>query len=223
MKKKLGLFIFCALFASFTKVLAQKDTLHLYYMGSQTTVADSNDAKLTKWAKSLKGKHSDVEIYTYYDNSDFKQGMAERCENLSLVVNRKARDLITIKKSAAVKGKKHQRYVADVVYTKEFVSSLEQGNTEATPTTRVTATETKTTSNNSGNNNSGNSTTNTNNSALNNNNNNNGGNNTTTTKTEPKSTETPTYAPSPVRKKGDVWYDTVYVNKELKIIKHVVK
>jgi hypothetical protein len=200
MKKTIGLFIFCALFASFTKVLAQKDTLHLYYMGSQTTVADSNDAKLTKWAKSLKGKHAYVEIYTYYDNSDFKAGMTERCENLYLVVNRKARDLITIKKSGALKGKKHQRYVADIVYEKEFVSSLEQsaGNTEAATTPRVTATETKTTS----------------------------GTNTGATNNQSTNTNNGNTAVAPVvieHKPGEIYYDTTYVNGKVKVTKRKAK
>lgn len=109
--------VFTVLFGLCGGLYSQKDTLHLYYRGMATDVADSNDVKLTNWMKSLKGKHWDVEIYSYYDNSEFKKYMNERAENLNMVVIRKARDLITIKFMGPVKGKKSQRSVADVVYT----------------------------------------------------------------------------------------------------------
>jgi hypothetical protein len=104
-------FIFC------TAAYSQKDTLHIYYVGLKTEVADSNDAKIANWAKTLKGKHVDVEIYTYYDNGDFRKFMAERADNLNLIVLRKARDMITIKHTGPLRGKKSQRSTADIVYT----------------------------------------------------------------------------------------------------------
>jgi hypothetical protein len=110
-------FVLVALFSFCSTLYSQKDTLHIYYRGLATEIADSNDVKITNWMKSLKGKHWDVEIYSYYDNSDFKKYMAERAENLNMVVIRKARDLTTIKFMGPVKGKKSQRSVADVVYT----------------------------------------------------------------------------------------------------------
>ncbi|MGZ3920502.1 MAG: hypothetical protein ACXVC7_09425, partial [Bacteroidia bacterium] len=115
----LRLVIMCALFVSTAKLYSQKDTLHIYYQGLQTSVLDSNDAKITKWAKSLKGRHVDVEIYAYYDNSDFKKNMTERAENLQLVVIRKARDFVNVTSSGPVKGKKWQRIMADIVYTSD--------------------------------------------------------------------------------------------------------
>jgi len=110
------LIILCALFGYCNNYYSQKDTLHIYYLGSQTNVLDSNDAKITKWAKSLKGKKTDVEIYAYYDKSDFKKFMAERADNIKTVVIRKARDFTTIQFSGPMKGEKWQRNRADIIY-----------------------------------------------------------------------------------------------------------
>lgn len=115
--------ILIALVTFGNKFYAQKDTLHIYYSGMQTNVSDSSEAKIGKWMKSLNGRHVDVEICAYYDNSDFKKYMVERAENLHLIVNRKARDLITVKFIGPVKGKKWQRYMADVVYTSSNVAT----------------------------------------------------------------------------------------------------
>jgi hypothetical protein len=122
------LFIFTALLSFYGTLYSQKDTVHIYYRGLATDLVDSNDVKLTNWAKSLKGKHWDVEIYSYYDNSDFKKYMAERAENLNLVVIRKARDFITIKFMGPVKGKKSQRNVANVVYTPSIDAAVAQAS-----------------------------------------------------------------------------------------------
>ncbi len=99
-------------------LFSQKDTLHIYYQGLQTNIADSNDLKITNWFKAIKAKggHYDVEIYAYYESSTYKKFMVERAENLHLVVNRKARDLITVKFFGPLKGQKWQRCMADVVY-----------------------------------------------------------------------------------------------------------
>lgn len=109
------LFLLFIMFAS-NFSFSQSDTLHLYYLGLQTKMADTTDAKVTKWAKQLKGKHVDVDVLCYYSESDFKKYAVERSEDLFLVLNRKARDLITIKSNKAVKGKKSQRSLVDVVY-----------------------------------------------------------------------------------------------------------
>lgn len=119
MKKNLPSFLIIAtvLFVFNDKIYCQKkDTLHIYYAGLQTQILDSNDVKITKWAKSLNGKHHDLELYTYYDNSDFKKHMVDRLENLNMIVLRKARDITSIKNMQTLKGKKSQRVVADIVF-----------------------------------------------------------------------------------------------------------
>lgn len=131
-------FLFCAFIIIGASAYSQKDTLHIYYMGMQTAILDSNDAKITRWVKSLNGRHVDLEIYTYYDNSDFKKYMNERMENLHMVVNRKARDQISVKFMGPVKGKKSQRSVADVVYTS---ANPAPATTTAVKTDYPTATE----------------------------------------------------------------------------------
>ena len=111
------LLILFTILASFNNLYSQKDTLHIYYLGLQTKVLDSNEVKIANWAKSLKGRHVDVEIYAYYDNSSYKEYMVERAENLNMIVTRKARDFMTLNFSGPVKGKKTQRLMADIVYT----------------------------------------------------------------------------------------------------------
>lgn len=95
----------------------QKDTLHIYYQGLQTNILDSNDAKITKWVKGLNGRKVELQIYGYYEDSQYKKFMAERVENLFMVVNRKARDQINVTFMGPVKGKKTQRSTADIVYS----------------------------------------------------------------------------------------------------------
>lgn len=104
-------------------VFSQKDTLHIYYQGLQTKILDSNDAKISKWVKSLNGRKAEIEIYSYYEKGEFKKFMVERSDELFMVVNRKARDFITVKFNGAVKGSKSQRSVADLVYSIEGVTS----------------------------------------------------------------------------------------------------
>ncbi|MBK9285862.1 MAG: hypothetical protein IPM51_16325 [Sphingobacteriaceae bacterium] len=135
----LGVF---TIFFSFLSGFSQKDTLHIYYSGMQTSVADSNDAKLTKWASKLHGKHANVEIYTYYENSTAKKFMAERAENLQMIVIRKARDYSTIKFCGPVKGKKSQRTVADVVFL------IDNTNQSQTPNGKAGLSSSKTNTNN---------------------------------------------------------------------------
>ncbi len=110
----LPLFIAC-LFSQ--NGLAQSDTLHLYYRGLETKVYDSTEIKITNWAKSLKGRKVDIEVLAYYNDSKFKKYSQERSDELFIVINRKARDLINIKFIGPTKGAKSQRSVADIVYT----------------------------------------------------------------------------------------------------------
>ncbi len=132
-----NLIIFCALIGFSNKSYSQRDTLHIYYLGSQTKVLDSNDVKITNWANSLKGKHFDIEIFAYYDNSDFKKFMAERAENLQVVVTRKIRDLITISFSGPKKGKKWQRNMADIIYDRPVKPQIEEKPAEKSDSTSV--------------------------------------------------------------------------------------
>jgi hypothetical protein len=113
------LIAFCSLMAISIESYSQQDTLHIFYKGLATQVLDSNYSKIGKWAESLKGKRHDVQIFAYYDVSDFKKIMAERVENVQTVVIRKARDFTNIKFAGPVRGKKSQRFVLDIVYSPE--------------------------------------------------------------------------------------------------------
>ncbi len=95
---------------------SQSDTLHVYFQGSLTKVLDSNEVKIGNWVKNLKGKKVNLDILGYYEKSEFKPQSNERVEGIFLVVNRKARDLVTIKSMGPVKGKKSQRSTVDIVY-----------------------------------------------------------------------------------------------------------
>lgn len=100
-----------------SKLVAQRDTLRLFYQGVKTEVADSNIAKLAQWASKLpKDRKTNIDIVAYYDNGDFKKFMVERAENVFLQVNRKARDLVQINKTEAIRGKKNQRYQVDIIF-----------------------------------------------------------------------------------------------------------
>jgi hypothetical protein len=99
------------------KGFSQSDTLHIYYRGIETKVQDSTEAKIAKWAKSLNGKKVDIEVISYYSDAQFKKYSVERCDELSLIINRKARDLINVKFIGPKKGVKSLRTRADIVYT----------------------------------------------------------------------------------------------------------
>ena len=96
--------------------VSQTDTLHIYYQGLQTKTLDSNETKIANWAKTLKGKRVDVTVLAYYEKMDYKKYAQERADEMFLSLNRKARDLITIKSIGPKKGQKHQRSTLDVVY-----------------------------------------------------------------------------------------------------------
>lgn len=102
---------------SFAKLAAQSDTLHIYYQGLYTKILDSNETKIGKWAKSLNGKKVDVQVLAYYNDKEFKKYSQERADELFLILNRKARDVINITSIGPAKGQKSQRSKADIVYT----------------------------------------------------------------------------------------------------------
>ncbi len=126
--KKLSILFLAIIALCSLQSFSQTDTLHLYYVGLQTKTADSTEAKITAWAKKLVGKHVDVEVLAYYNESGYKQYAQERSDELFLILNRKARDLITIKTIGPKKGVKSQRSMVDIVYTS--VSSSSQPITE---------------------------------------------------------------------------------------------
>ena len=95
---------------------SQSDTLHLYYKGLLTQTPDSNEAKIAAWAKSLNGRHVDIQVLAYYERSEFKKYSQERSDGLYNIINRKARELITIKFIGPKKGEKSQRSTVDIVY-----------------------------------------------------------------------------------------------------------
>src|SRR5688572_6376986 len=72
---------------------SQPDTLHLYYHAVHTKPADSTEARIDKWVKKLNGKPVDIDVVGYYHKPEFKQFAIDRCDELFLVLNRKARAL----------------------------------------------------------------------------------------------------------------------------------
>lgn len=95
---------------------AQSDTLHLNYNGMQTAPHDTTVAKIDKWVKSLNGQHVDISIVAYYSMSKFKEAAVSRTDELFLILNRKARSLITIESQEPKKGANSQRSRVDIVY-----------------------------------------------------------------------------------------------------------
>src|SRR3954467_6521444 len=81
------------------------DTLHLNYHHTATTAHDSTQKKIENWVKKLNKQHVDVRVYAYYHRPEFKKFADDRIEDLFIVLNRKARDLITIKEMTSKKGK----------------------------------------------------------------------------------------------------------------------
>jgi hypothetical protein len=105
-----------------TPVFSQTDTLRLYYKGLDTKVPDTTEAKIVNWAKARKGQHFDVAIVAYYDKGEFKQFAQTRSDEMFLVMNRKARELITIQSYEPKKGVKSQRSRVDIIYTKALTA-----------------------------------------------------------------------------------------------------
>jgi hypothetical protein len=113
---QIALLLLSAFFYSF-QGQSQTDTLHIYYRGLETKIQDSTEAKIANWAKSLKGKKVDIEVLAYYNDAQFKKYSQERSDEIYIVINRKARDLINIKFIGPKKGAKSQRSMADIIYT----------------------------------------------------------------------------------------------------------
>lgn len=110
-------FCFALTFGCVSQNLLGQDTLHLNYHHTQMKAHDTTVAKIERWAKSLNGKSVNLKVLAYYHKSEFKPGATARNEDLFLVLNRKARTLITIQSMEAVKGKESQRNRVDIVYT----------------------------------------------------------------------------------------------------------
>lgn len=99
--------------------LAQ-DTLHLVYHHTQIKPHDSTEAKIDKWVKKLNGQHVDIQVVAYFHKPEFRKFSQERCDELFLVLNRKARALITIESIGPKKGKEFQRTTVDIIYKKSI-------------------------------------------------------------------------------------------------------
>ena len=97
---------------------AQKyDTLHLNYHHTATTAHDTTQKRIDAWVKKLNKQHVDVKVYAYYHKPEFKKFAEQRIEDMFIVLNRKARDLITIQEMTSKKGKDFQRTMVDIIYT----------------------------------------------------------------------------------------------------------
>ena len=94
-----------------------QDTLHLNYHFTQILPHDSTQAKIDKWVKSLNGQHVDIKVIAYFNRSEFKKVSQQRCDELFLVLNRKARSLITIEFIGTKAGKDYQRTMVDIIYS----------------------------------------------------------------------------------------------------------
>jgi len=55
-------------------------------------------------------------VAAYYNESEYKKFSDERADEMFLLLNRKARSLITIQTIGPKKGKKAQRSTVDVIY-----------------------------------------------------------------------------------------------------------
>lgn len=111
-------------------LVSQNDTLHLNYVQVQTKMPDSTEAKIAQWAKSLNGRHVDVNVIAYYHKSEFKKYAQERADEMFLILNRKARALITIQSINTKKGESSQRSRVDVIYTSSGGATAPVAKTE---------------------------------------------------------------------------------------------
>ncbi len=94
----IALTIALTFFSTFNQLHSQNDTLHLNYHYSQNTAHDSTQKKIDNWIKSLNGKHVNIDIVAYYHKSEFKPAAVSRTEDLFIVINRKARNQVSIDK-----------------------------------------------------------------------------------------------------------------------------
>jgi Protein of unknown function (DUF3575) len=103
--------------AHHVKYIAQADTLHLNYHYSQIAPHDSTLAKITNWINALNGRQVNLKLVGYYNTADYKKAASLRLDELFLILNRKARSLITIEELEPKRGKTQQRSRVDIVYT----------------------------------------------------------------------------------------------------------
>jgi hypothetical protein len=111
-------FLMLAFSMAIFKSSGQTDTLHLNYYLSQVMPHDTTSAKIDKWVASLKGQHVNITVAAYYHRPEFKKFAQQRCDELFLVLNRKARALITIESIGPRKGKDFQRSMVDIIFVK---------------------------------------------------------------------------------------------------------
>ena len=86
-----------------------QDTLHLDFKATQTVPDKLIEDKIVAWGKTLNGKKQDINIVAYYHKGEFKKFAEERLQEMFLSVNRKVRELVTIKTQEAKKGEDYQR------------------------------------------------------------------------------------------------------------------
>src|SRR5438046_1102073 len=73
------------------RVFSQEGTLHLNYQAIKTEPHDTTLAKIDQWVKKLNGQHVDISVIGYYNKVEFRKYAQQRCDELFLVLNRKAR------------------------------------------------------------------------------------------------------------------------------------
>lgn len=115
--------VFAIVFALGSIVLKAQDTLHLDFHHTQVTVPDSIQKKIENWAKGLNGQHVNISVYGYFHRPEFKKFAQQRCDEMFLVLNRKARSLITIDFIGPKKGEDYQRTRVDIVYSNLAVAA----------------------------------------------------------------------------------------------------
>jgi hypothetical protein len=95
---------------------AQRDTLHLNYNHSQTSLGDTSLKKIDKWVAGLKGQKTKIKVHAYYSKADYEKFAQERADELFLILNRKARAVLTIDFIGPKRGKTWQRSMVDIIY-----------------------------------------------------------------------------------------------------------
>jgi hypothetical protein len=96
---------------------AQTDTLHLNYHHSQTTLQDTAIKKIDAWVAKLNNQHHDIKVFAYFSKPEYEKFAQQRADELFLLLNRKARALLTIEFIGPKKGKNWQRSMVDIIYT----------------------------------------------------------------------------------------------------------
>ena len=94
-KPKTAVFLIVLTFCALSGFSQKPDTLHLIYHHTQNKAHDTTLAHIDRWVKSLHGKHMDITVIGYYHKPEFKPFAQERVDEMFLILNRKARDLVT--------------------------------------------------------------------------------------------------------------------------------